>query len=565
MVTILPFRAYNTDYQLIIDTKYVYLFGKPTIKNELWGISTKTIVYVERSEIDKIKEVWKGTVLPMDICFIDLQKYMTAFEIKNNEHAPIKGEITKVTCNGTEFIYNDGIYVAKGFEPDTEHTIYLNLKKEDGEVIAYNLDVTTNPRKITMEQGYTTQTSLTLDVTASKGDKYCTLGRTGVMINDTYYDEKDYSIKVSGLIPNNSYYIHPYASYNGKIIFGEYSRYWTLGVSPTISGTQNGPTTIKCHGKRKLGDATLKEEYFEYGGHKYEGSPVIINGLKPNSTCEISYTVITNEGSTETVSKKFTTPALELTTLQPKGVSEKCSIVAATTNISEDETNVGFQWKKYDAPESLKPSEGYAAIYDGQIEGYIKNLQPTSYYNVRAFYKSIDGTYYYGSWVTFDPSDFSYFEPTVHTYEATNITDNSAKVKGYVLAGTDDITEQGFEYWSNGTTESQALRVKASVSDEVSTILSAGQVMTATLTNLKAGTTYRFRSFVKTAMGMTYGEEEMFTTDNSTTGIDDVEAAATEPAVIGYYDLNGRKINEAGKGITIIRYSDGTVRKVARR
>lgn len=174
---------------------------------------------------------------------------------------------------------------------------------------------------------------------------------------------------------------------------------------------------------------------------KYEGNKITVTGLKPNTEYTIEYTVETNEGSAETVSETFTTDILELITLQPKGVSERCSIVAATTNISEEETNVGFQWKKYDAPASLAPSEGYAAIYNGQIEGYIKNLQPTSYYNVRAFYKSNDGIYYYGDWVTFDPSDFSYFEPTVHTYEATDVTARSAKVKGYVLVGTDNIIE----------------------------------------------------------------------------------------------------------------------------
>ena len=36
--------------------------------------------------------------------------------------------------------------------------------------------------------------------------------------------------------------------------------------------------------------------------------------------------------------------------------------------ISEEEMNVGFQWKKYDAPSSLAPKEGYAAIYNGQLE-----------------------------------------------------------------------------------------------------------------------------------------------------------------------------------------------------
>ena len=96
--------------------------------------------------------------------------------------------------------------------------------------------------------------------------------------------------------------------------------------------------------------------------------------------------------------------------------------------MSDDEISAGFQWKKNDAPSTLEPNEAYAAIYDGRLEGYIKNLQSTSYYDVRAFYKAADGTYYYSDWKTFDPSDFSYFEPTVHTYPTSEVTANSATV-----------------------------------------------------------------------------------------------------------------------------------------
>ena len=58
---------------------------------------------------------------------------------------------------------------------------------------------------------------------------------------------------------------------------------------------------------------------------------------------------------------------------------------------------------------------------------------------MRAFYKSANDNYYYGEWVTFDQTDFSYFEPTIRTYEAIDVGSSSAKVKAYVLAGTDEI------------------------------------------------------------------------------------------------------------------------------
>ena len=273
----------------------------------------------------------------------------------------------------------------------------------------------------------------------------------------------------------------------------------------------------------------------------------------------------TAEGSTETATATFTTSALELTTLQPKGVSETCSVVAASTNIAEEETGVGFQWRKYDAPESLPSSEGYGAIYGGRLEGYIRNLQPASYYNVRAFYKSAAGTYHYGDWVTFDPSDFSYFEPTVHTYPAGSVTPTSAAVRGYVLAGTDEIEEQGFEYRPAASPASEPRRTAATsaTAAETGTVPAEGQVMQATIEGLQPGTEYIFRAFARTAAATVYGEEQRFTTAPGATGTGRVELpGAEEPEITGYYSPDGRAYDSPRKGLNIVRYSDGSARKI---
>ena len=46
------------------------------------------------------------------------------------------------------------------------------------------------------------------------------------------------------------------------------------------------------------------------------------------------------------------------------------------------------------------------------------------------------------------------------------------------------------------------------------------------------------------------------------TGIEEVETDETAPAIVGYYDLNGKLINGKQRGAVIVRYSDGTTRKV---
>jgi len=50
---------------------------------------------------------------------------------------------------------------------------------------------------------------------------------------------------------------------------------------------------------------------------------------------------------------------------------------------------------------------------------------------------------------------------------------------------------------------------------------------------------------------------------DAATGIGSVEAAAsTAPTAVGYYDLHGRRLSAPAKGLHVVRYSDGTTRKV---
>ena len=46
------------------------------------------------------------------------------------------------------------------------------------------------------------------------------------------------------------------------------------------------------------------------------------------------------------------------------------------------------------------------------------------------------------------------------------------------------------------------------------------------------------------------------------TGIEEVETDKTAPTIVGCYDLNGKLISGKQRGTVIVRYSDGTTRKV---
>ena len=146
---------------------------------------------------------------------------------------------------------------------------------------------------------------------------------------------------------------------------------------------------------------------------------------------------------------------------------------------------------------------------------------------------------YYGEWIGIDPSDFSFFEPTVHTYEKVEVKEGVAILTGYVMEGTDEILEQGFEYWTSEATS----RHTSSAPKNVQIITASGQRMVVEVTGLESNTTYLFRAYVKTSKGTIYGEERSFTTPVST-GIDEI---LTEPAVLScrpfnVYSLSGKEI-----------------------
>ena len=51
----------------------------------------------------------------------------------------------------------------------------------------------------------------------------------------------------------------------------------------------------------------------------------------------------------------------------------------------------------------------------------------------------------YGKWITFNTGDANvFFEPEVHTMEATVITSDGAQLSGVFVEGTEDILEGNY-------------------------------------------------------------------------------------------------------------------------
>jgi len=536
--------------------------GTPTFaSNTFNGLDKSSVILCQSQSYETIKKQFAGLVYSIDspVDFTKVVPYLAGVDVSFSKNPYFKGAYSdfdiKVYDN-EEVVYTSnlkekayGAFIT-GLIPENGYTLVLEDKQTSE---GYNsTDFTTKKPEISVETT-ATQSTLKIRVIASS-DRSISPTDLKVRYNNAYINcDKEGVALIKNLSPEGTKFFNACATYNGKT-YENYFTYKTANLIKTAKAVEITPTTAILSGELIEGDAVIEGVGFENVG---EGYTYQVAGLNPNTTYTYTFYAVANGGNKVRRNFSFKTTAVNLSMLDPRCVSEKCAIVAAETNLSDLETRAGFQWKKYDAPAELKPSEAYAAIYGGQLEGYIKNLQPT-YYKVRAFFEDANGSRTFSSWVMFDPTDFSYFEPTVHTYPVQGVTNNEATVRGYALAGTDPIISQGFQYWkAPGAAES---RMKAPSADKIYTVQANGQIMTATLTDLEPGTEYVLRSYVETAAGYTYGEEQSFTTGGSA-GIGDIEADETEAEIVGYYDLTGRRYDAPQQGFNIIVYSDGTSRK----
>lgn len=574
----------------VLSSYKTYKSGRIGTFSVFEGLSANnTTIYVHSTEIENVKAVFEGKIFSLDIpynVYVDPSDvYLKGFylRLKANEYANEAGESTLVGINVGDNNYevNDGFIDEKycrayGLQFDKEYIIRLVLTENDEErIVDSNLKLRTKRPELYITDPTSDTKLYTTDQTSIhfkkirynfENDPSVNITEIGVSVNGVDYarEEGKTVIDVTGLFPNHKYAVTPYVIHDGvERITGQYNNYVvsTKALSPIISDIELSPTTVKALGTHTDGDAVVSESFFSIGWNDEIHSDILkLISLEPQTSKTLRYTVKMESGYSETCEKEIVTPAVEFNTLAPKVSNKGEAIVAATTNLADIETNAGFEWRKVDAPEVVPSKSATAAIYEGTMEGLIKNLDVASYYQVRPYYESVAGNKYYGEWIGFDPSDFSYFEPTVHTYAEVEVSEGTAVLTGYALAGTDEVLEQGFEYWI--ATGNNSSRRRAPLN--VQTVIATGQRMIATLTGLQDNATYYYRAYVKTAKGTTYGEEHSFLTPVAA-GIESIAPSSLARMVIGYYNLQGKKLDEPQKGMMIVRYSDGTTRKIVSR
>ena len=447
------------------------------------------------------------------------------------------------TVTETGFEYNgenrgkgDEVIIT-GLAPGKEHEIVYYVITVEGGKQTVTKKFKTLPINLSISKKATTNCTLTLRGENNTGD--ATVTETGFEINGTNKG-KGNEVTLRQLTPGNSYFVTYYVvtTEGGK----ETTSQWfsTNQVFPSASATTTPTSCVLKGSYGNLSDATFDGEGFIDGP---ESNVWNIYGLDPNTSYTKTYFVKTKEGGTVTKAITFKTAALTFETLPAQACSNTKALISATTNGDDDEARFGFEWRRYDAPDIMPSTLSPCPVYNGVIAGTLNGLSANTYYKYRPYYKSDSGKTYYGDWIAFITADaYVYFEPLVHTFEAQGISATSAVLKGYVIAGSDDITAQGFEYWIVGSAKAKGWNEKTA--NDVKTVTTTGQRMTVTIDGLKGSSIYHYRAFVTTANGTTYGEEQEFTTPVPT-GIENIESSSIQTkssAISGIYTLQGAKV-----------------------
>ena len=568
--------------QLIITTTRPESFYRTYF---LSGCTIETI-YAPASDLSTIKNYKSSSLIPLDAIYvasdITIGSRSIAFKLVKNETPSGLDELPAntypcVKIGDTEIEADEnGRYVHAGLVPERTFTYTISAKDSHGNKVgsAYSFTKKTASlfKSFTLYSGQTYVASsnirLNVDPEMEQPDE-CRFvyGPSYTKSCDLKYSDEVQSIKLTGFWPSTTVTLKYQELKGGRVTYSKEYYIMTEGMGLSAEFGKITPTSYTMTGSRNKTshDAEVVDEGWTLDRETItrHGSTLHVTGCEPESYVNAGYAVMVKNGSETKLyyyspSKSMQLPALTLETVaEAKATSNTVALICATTNIDDEETNTGFEWRRYDAPDLVPSSKANCPVVDGVMTGALRNLSASTYYKFRPFYKAESGKTWYGEWSAFGTADaYVYFDPTVRTYAAVCHDENSATVSGFIIAGSDDIKEQGFEYWKRDDAYATTKHTTATTDDNThQTVVATGQRMSAVLQNLEPNTTYIVRAYVTTEHGTTYGEEQIFSTPYST-AIGEVELDEA------YSDHLAAKVTKVGNNDLQLAIC-GTARPVA--
>lgn len=578
------YQAFNEAHikKLVITTTHPKSFYDYYL---LRGNTIETI-YAPASDISIIKSLKSSTLIPLDAIYVPSDittgSRSIVFKLVQNEELSELDDLPAntypcVKIGNTEIEADEnGRYVLAGIAPEKAFTYTISAKDSQGNKVGSEYSFTKETaslfKSFTLNSGQTYVASsnirLNIDPEMEQPDEcYFTRPLDSSTKCVLKYNDEEQSIKFTGYSPSTAVTLTYIERKGGKITYSRNYNIMTKSLGLSAEFGKITPTSYTMTGSRDMTyhDAEIVDEGWTLDRETItqHGSTLHVTGCEPESYVNAGYAVMVKNGSETKLyyyspSKSMQLPALTLETVaEAKATSNTVALICATTNIDDEETNTGFEWRRYDAPDLVPSSKANCPVVDGVMTGALRNLSASTYYKFRPFYKAESGKTWYGEWSAFGTADaYVYFDPTVRTYAAVCHDENSATVSGFIIAGSDDIKEQGFEYWKRDDAYATAKHTTATTDDNThQTVVATGQRMSAVLQNLEPNTTYIVRAYVTTEHGTTYGEEQIFSTPYST-AIGEVELDEV------YSDHLAAKVTKVGNNDLHLAIC-GTARPVA--
>ncbi|MBQ1987022.1 MAG: leucine-rich repeat domain-containing protein, partial [Muribaculaceae bacterium] len=264
-----------------------------------------------------------------------------------------------------------------------------------------------------------TQTKLNFDITNNTGYEFC------IHVNNKTYSSEDKTIEIPELAPGIEHWFHYGLIINKISCIIHYISEYTKSLNQKLE-TENGDFYIKAKGSYEEGDATILGTMlsFQKEPTEYDNLNEKTFSLDPSTNYTVYYSVNTKEGGVYSASKTFTTGALTWSDEEYQATSTTSARLVTATNCDATE-GTGFEWRRYGAPENLKPNAVACPVIDGMLIGSLRNLNSEAYYEFRPYYTSSSGNTHYGEWTALFTGDANvYFEPEVRTYEDVMVATN---------------------------------------------------------------------------------------------------------------------------------------------
>ena len=430
-------------------------------------------IYAPVSDLSIIRKLTSSTLIPLNAIYvpsdITIGSRSIVFKLIKNEELSGLDDLPAntypcVKIGNTEIEADEnGRYVHAGLDPGQAFTFTISAKNSLGNMVAYSFTKRTANyfKSFTLNSGQTYVAScdirLNVDPEMEQPD-VCRFvyGPSYTKSCDLKYNDEEQSIKLTGFWPSTTVTLKYQELKGGRVTYSKEYDIMTKSMGLSAEYGKITPTTYTMTGSRDMThhDAEIVDEGWTLDRKTItqHGKTLHVTGCEPESYIQAEYAVMVKNGRDTKLycssSKSMQLPALTLETVaEAKATSNTVALICATTNIEGEEANTGFEWRRYDAPDLVPSSKANCPVVDGVMTGALRNLSASTYYKFRPFYKAESGKTWYGEWSAFGTADaYVYFDPTVRTYAAVCHDENSATVSGFIIAGSDDIKEQGFEY-----------------------------------------------------------------------------------------------------------------------